>query len=88
MSRRPLMTTSPTGENTAASTAGEIQVAQQLQAAEARLVDRYRDVSGISEDRVRNSYVRAVERFSQARVRNFLPILVERAVQRELEHAT
>jgi hypothetical protein len=69
----------PTGE--------EIQLAQQLQAAEARLVDRYREHGDITEARVRSIYAGVMARFVDARVRNFLPILVERAVQRELEHS-
>ena len=85
--RRPTVTTALTGENAnaPASTKDDIQLAQQLQAAEARLVDRYREHGEITEDRVRSTYAGVVSRFADAPVRNFLPILVERAVQHELE---
>jgi hypothetical protein len=70
-----------------ASTSEETQLAQQLHAAEARLVDRYRERGDITEDRVRSTYAGVMSRFVDARVRNFLPILVERAVQLELERS-
>jgi len=65
-------------------TAGEQQIVQQLQAAEARLVEQYAGHSEITEDQVRGTFGQVTRRFVDARVRTFLPILVERAVRREL----
>jgi hypothetical protein len=61
-------------------------VAQQLAAAEGRLVARYRNRAGITEERVRHTVGTVSWRFAGARVRGFLPILVERAVRHELDH--
>ncbi|MGI8816232.1 MAG: three-helix bundle dimerization domain-containing protein [Pseudonocardia sp.] len=51
-----------------------------------RLVDRYRDRQGITADRVRHAFATISYRFVGAPVRSFLPILIERAVQFELDH--
>ncbi|HTF53764.1 MAG TPA: hypothetical protein VK735_40495 [Pseudonocardia sp.] len=62
----------------------ERQVGQQLDEVETRLVDQLAGRAEITEERVR-SIVRVVrERFADARIRSFLPILVERAARREL----
>ena len=62
----------------------ERQVGQQLDEVEARLVDQLAGRAEITEERVR-SIVRVIrERFANARIRSFLPILVERAARREL----
>jgi hypothetical protein len=62
----------------------ERQVGQQLDEVETRLVDQLAGRAEITEERVR-SIVRVVrERFAGARIRSFLPILVERAARREL----
>lgn len=76
-----------TGANGQAPTGEEIQIAQQLQDAEARLVVRYRERGVITKERVRSTYEGVMALFAHARVRNFLPILVERAVARELERS-
>ncbi|HEY0575739.1 MAG TPA: hypothetical protein VGD73_16680 [Pseudonocardia sp.] len=62
----------------------ERQIGQQLDEVETRLVDQLAGRKEITEERVRN-IVRAIrERFADARIRAFLPILVERAARREL----
>ena len=62
----------------------ERQVGQQLDEVEARLVDQLAGRAEITEERVR-SIVRVIrDRFADARIRSFLPILVERAARREL----
>jgi hypothetical protein len=60
------------------------QVAQQLDAVEARLIERYREQEGVGEDRVRHTIDVVRSRFEGAAVRSFLPILIERAVASEL----
>jgi hypothetical protein len=60
------------------------QVAQQLAETESRLIEHYRDRDGITEERVRSTFGSVRDRFAQARIRSFLPILVERGVQVEL----
>ncbi|WP_445183307.1 three-helix bundle dimerization domain-containing protein [Pseudonocardia sp. Cha107L01] len=62
----------------------EEQIAQQLKESEARLVDHYVTHGEITEDHVRHTFGRVAERFLSARIRTFLPILIERAA-RELE---
>jgi hypothetical protein len=61
----------------------ERQLQQQLAELESRLLAQYVD-QGVSENRVRAALERVRERFAGARVRTFLPILVERAARREL----
>jgi len=68
----------------AGGTAEEQQIVQQLQAVEARLVEQYAGHGEITEDQVRGTFGQVTQRFVDARVRTFLPILVERAVRREL----
>jgi hypothetical protein len=65
--------------------AEEEQIAQQLKESEARLVDRYATHGQITEDHVRHTLGRVAERFLSAKIRTFLPILIERAARRELE---
>jgi hypothetical protein len=60
------------------------QVAQQLEETEARLVESYRGQDGVTEERVRSAFGAVKARFEHARVRNFLPILIERGVRVEL----
>ena len=60
------------------------QIAQQLTAAEGRLVDFYAREGVITEEHVRATFGHVAQRFIDARVRTFLPILIERAVRREL----
>jgi hypothetical protein len=60
------------------------QIGQQLDEVETRLVDQLAGRTEITEERVR-SIVRMIrERFADARIRAFLPILVERAARKEL----
>jgi hypothetical protein len=61
------------------------QIAQQLRNTEGRLVDHYAGSRGMTEDHVRHTFGVISKRFIDARVRTFLPILIERAVRRELE---
>jgi hypothetical protein len=61
------------------------QIAQQLKETETRLVDHYAGHGRMTENQVRRTFGRVSERFRNARIRTFLPILVERAVRRELE---
>lgn len=60
-------------------------VAEQLKAVESRLIERYAHQREISPDRIRQTFAVVADRFAQARVRAFVPILVERAVRREIE---
>ena len=62
------------------------QVDQQLAEVESRLRDQYTTRGTADEDQVTAAFGRVIERFTNARVRNFLPILVERGVRRELGH--
>jgi len=64
----------------------EEQIAQQLKEAENRLVDQYAGHSEITEDHIRHTFRLVSERFLSAKIRTFLPILVERATRQELEH--
>ena len=61
----------------------ERQVEQQLADLETRLVAHYAD-QGINEGRVRAIVEQARHRFVGAKVRTFVPILVERAARQEL----
>jgi hypothetical protein len=61
----------------------ERQVEQQLADVEARLVAQYVD-RGVNEGRVRAIVEQLRSRFADARVRTFVPILIERAARREL----
>jgi len=62
------------------------QIAQQLKEVENRLVDQYAGHSEITEDYLRQTFGLVSERFLRAKIRTFLPILVERANRQELEH--
>jgi hypothetical protein len=64
--------------------ADEQQIAQQLTETEGRLVDEYAGRNEVTEDRVRGLFRQVAQRFAGASVRTFLPILIERAVRREL----
>lgn len=57
------------------------QVDQQLREVEDRLVARYAHRRDLSEDAVRGTVGELRERYSVARVRSFLPIIIERAVR-------
>jgi hypothetical protein len=61
----------------------ERQVEQQLADLESRLVAQYAD-QGVNEGRVRAIVEQVRSRFANARVRTFVPILVERAARQEL----
>jgi hypothetical protein len=63
----------------------EDQLARQLQAAHVRITARYRSREGITEEQIRDAFDRAITHFADAQVRNFIPILVERIVEVELE---
>lgn len=63
----------------------EEHIAQQLKETENRLVDHYAGHGQITEDHVRGTFGRVSARFLSARIRTFLPILIERAVRQELE---
>jgi hypothetical protein len=70
---------------TALEAGEERQIAQQLRDAEARLVDDYVGRSGVPAERVEQVIALVRARFGDARIRSFLPILVERAARRELD---
>ncbi|HEX4250138.1 MAG TPA: hypothetical protein VH008_31360 [Pseudonocardia sp.] len=61
----------------------ERQVEQQLADVETRLVAHYAD-QGVNEGRVRAIVEQVRSRFADARIRTFVPILVERAARQEL----
>ena len=61
----------------------ERQVEQQLVDLESRLVAQYGD-QGVNEGRVRAIVEQVRDRFANARIRTFVPILVERAARQEL----
>jgi hypothetical protein len=63
----------------------EEHTAQQLKESENRLVDHYAGHGQITEDHVRGTFGRVSARFLSARIRTFLPVLIERAVRKELE---
>jgi hypothetical protein len=62
------------------------QVTQQLREVESRLLERYAHGDELPEDRVRQIFEAVQARFTDARVRTYVPILVERAVHAELDH--
>ena len=64
-------------------TAGDT-VDVQLAQLESRLLIQYAHQGQHTEAAVRDQFQRAVQRFANARIRNFLPILIERAVTDEL----
>jgi hypothetical protein len=64
---------------------GEQQVLQQLEATRTRLIHQY-TAKAVSEADVQNTFARVAARFADARVRAFVPILVERGVRAELDH--
>ncbi|WP_037080712.1 three-helix bundle dimerization domain-containing protein [Pseudonocardia spinosispora] len=57
------------------------QVDQQLSEVEERLVARYSHRADLGEDTVRAAVAELRERYSVARVRSFLPIIIERAAR-------
>jgi hypothetical protein len=59
---------------------------QQLREVESRLLERYAHQGELPEDRVRRTFKVVAARFTNARVRTYVPILVERAVRAELGH--
>lgn len=59
-------------------------VDQQLSEVEARLVARYSRQAGLSEQTVREHFAEVRKGFAGARIRSFLPILVERGVRARL----
>jgi hypothetical protein len=63
----------------------ERQVAQQLRDTEARLLEHYAGRVGVPAERVTQVISSVRERFADARIRSFLPILIERAARRELD---
>jgi hypothetical protein len=63
----------------------ERQVAQQLRDTEARLVEDYVGRVRVPAERVMQVISSVRERFADARIRSFLPILIERAARRELD---
>ena len=70
---------------TALEAGEERQVAQRLRDAEARLMEEYVGRSGVPAERVEQVISSVRARFADARIRSFLPILVERAARRELD---
>ena len=62
------------------------QVTQQLREVESRLLERYAQRDELPEARVRRTFDAVAARFTGARVRTYVPILVERAVRAELGH--
>jgi hypothetical protein len=60
------------------------QVTQQLRDVESRLLQRYAHTDTLPEERVRRTFETVQARFTDARVRTYVPILVERAVRAEL----
>jgi hypothetical protein len=77
---------------TASSTAPQHQTdehrhaTQQLREVESRLLERYAHHGELPEERVRRTIEVVAARFTGARVRTYVPILVERAVRAELGH--
>ena len=62
-------------------------VDQQLREVEDRLVAQYSGRDALSEQTVRQHFAEVRARFAQARIRSFLPILVERGVRARLTHS-
>jgi hypothetical protein len=83
-SREDSMTASPTSP--VRQTDEDRHVSQQLREVESRLLDRYARGDELNEDRVRRTFEAVRARFTDARVRTYVPILVERAVRAELGH--
>jgi hypothetical protein len=77
----PAVTNPPTLE-----TLEQRQVTQHLDDLGARLLAEYRKKPDFAEDRVIQTIKLARDRFSDVRIHAFLPILIERAVRRELDH--
>ena len=63
----------------------ELQVSTQLRDVESRLVSYYAARDTHSAERVRDAVATNRDRFAHARVRTFVPILVERAARAELD---
>lgn len=62
----------------------DLQVSTQMRDVTSRLVKAFGDGSGEGEDRIRRTVATIEARFGDARVRTFLPILIERAARVEL----
>jgi hypothetical protein len=61
-----------------------LQVSAQLRDVTSRLVGAYGDGTSHGDDRVRRTVADIEARFADARVRTFLPLLIERAARAEL----
>lgn len=64
----------------------DTQYNHQMTAAKDRLVAHYADYDDVAEDKVRRTFDTVTKRYTDAHVRAFVPILVERGVRRELGH--
>lgn len=62
----------------------ERQIESQLRDLEARLIDEYAGRGANCEAKVHETLATQIRRFADARVRTFLPILIERATRAEL----
>lgn len=65
--------------------AEEQQLRHQLAAAQQRLLAHYQGRAGLSDDSVRRTFETVAQRYTDARIRAFVPILVEREVRKTLE---
>lgn len=74
---------STSGKRTRA-TNEDLQVSTQLRDVTSRLVKSFGDGTGDGENRIRRTVATIEARFGDARVRTFLPILIERAARAEL----
>lgn len=63
-------------------------VEEQLRQVRARLVARFCGDGELGEETVRRHFAEAVEDFADARIRTYLPVLVERAVRTRLAPLT
>ncbi|WP_156935010.1 three-helix bundle dimerization domain-containing protein [Pseudonocardia spinosispora] len=61
------------------------QVDQQLREVEDRLVARYANHADLTEEVVRGAVAELRDRYSIARVRSFLPIIIERAARAKFD---
>jgi hypothetical protein len=60
------------------------RIDEQLQQVKARLVSRYCADGRLGEETVRQRFAEAVDSFADARIRTYLPVLVERMVRARL----
>lgn len=65
--------------------AEEQHLHHQLMEAQERLLAHYAEHGDLSDDSVRRTFEMVTKRYANARVRAFVPILVERAVRSELD---